>query len=178
MASGRDDGGGSRAQDRSRPHLPQGGVGSVSGCGLNLRPTSGRLVRPPPLHTAETGRDPWIRRAVTGELPGPHANSVRYWSSPPLIRGLARALKANGGLPASRGALVVRAPRKGPAGTTPGLRQHWSPRLSRPDVCEGTLSVSVSVSSTSEMLYRSQWSRSGLSECIHVAVVGHHLMPV
>ena len=22
------------------------------------------------------------------------------------------------------------------------------------------------------------WSRSGLSECIHVAVVGHHLMPV
>ena len=26
-----------------------------------------------------------------------------------------------------------------------GLRQHWSSRLSRPDVCEGTLSVSVSV---------------------------------
>ena len=36
----------------------------------------------------------------------------------------------------------------------------------------------LAASSTSEMLYRSQWSRSGLSECIHVAVVGHHLMPV
>ena len=43
---------------------------------------------------------------------------ARYWSSPPLIRGSARALKTNGGPPASRGALVVRAPRKGPAGTT------------------------------------------------------------
>ena len=40
---------------------------------------------------------------------------ARYWSSPPLIRGSARALKTNGGPPASRGALVVRAPRKGPA---------------------------------------------------------------
>ena len=36
----------------------------------------------------------------------------------------------------------------------------------------------LAASSTSEMLYRSQWSRSGLSECIHVAVDGHHLMPV
>ena len=36
----------------------------------------------------------------------------------------------------------------------------------------------LAASSTSEMLCRSQWSRSGLSECIHVAVVGHHLMPV
>ena len=36
----------------------------------------------------------------------------------------------------------------------------------------------LAASSTSEMLYRSQWSRSGLSECIHVTVVGHHLMPV
>ena len=36
----------------------------------------------------------------------------------------------------------------------------------------------LAASSTSEMLYRSQWSRSGLSECIHVTVVGHHLKPV
>ena len=36
----------------------------------------------------------------------------------------------------------------------------------------------LAASSTSEMLYRSQWSRSGLSECIHVTVDGHHLMPV
>ena len=36
----------------------------------------------------------------------------------------------------------------------------------------------LAASSTSEMHCRSQWSRSGLSECIHVAVVGHHLMPV
>ena len=36
----------------------------------------------------------------------------------------------------------------------------------------------LAASSTSEMLCRSQWSRSGLSECIHVAVDGHHLMPV
>ena len=36
----------------------------------------------------------------------------------------------------------------------------------------------IHASSTSEMLCRSQWSRSVLSECIHVAVVGHHLMPV
>ena len=35
----------------------------------------------------------------------------------------------------------------------------------------------LAASSTSEMLYRSQWSRSGLSKCIHVAVVGHHLKP-
>ena len=33
-------------------------------------------------------------------------------------------------------------------------------------------------SSTSEMHCRSQWSRSGLSECNHVAVDGHHLMSV
>ena len=71
-------------------------------------------------YTAEAGRDPWIRRAVTGELPGPHA-LARYWSSPPLIRGSARALKTNGEPPASRGALIVRAPRKGPAGITPVL---------------------------------------------------------
>ena len=59
MASGRDDGGGSR-QDRSRPHLPRGGFGSrgVGPLWLNLRPASGRFVRPPPLHTAEAGRDP------------------------------------------------------------------------------------------------------------------------
>ena len=36
----------------------------------------------------------------------------------------------------------------------------------------------LAASSTSEMLCRSQWSRSGLSECNHVAVDGHHLMPV
>ena len=36
----------------------------------------------------------------------------------------------------------------------------------------------LAASSTSEMHCRSQWSRSGLSECIHVAVDGHHLMPV
>ena len=36
----------------------------------------------------------------------------------------------------------------------------------------------LAASSTSEMHCRSQWSRSGLSECIHLAVVGHHLMPV
>ena len=88
--------------------------------GLGLWAQSAADVRPPRApasapDTAAAGKDPWIRRAVTGELPGPHANSVRYWSSPPLIRGLVRALKANGGPPASRGALVVRAPRKGPA---------------------------------------------------------------
>ena len=37
--------------------------------------------------------------------------------------------------------------------------------------------IHMAASSTSEMLYRSQWSRSGLSKCIHVAVDGHHLMP-
>ena len=36
----------------------------------------------------------------------------------------------------------------------------------------------LAASSTSEMHCRSQWSRSGLSECNHVAVDGHHLMPV
>ena len=36
----------------------------------------------------------------------------------------------------------------------------------------------LAASSTSEMHSRSQWSRSGLSECNHVAVDGHHLMPV
>ena len=36
----------------------------------------------------------------------------------------------------------------------------------------------LAASSTSEMLCRSQWSRSGLSECNHVAADGHHLMPV
>ena len=68
---------------------------------------------------------------------------ARYWSSPPLIRGLVRALKTNGGPPASRGALVVRALREK---VRLGFRQCWSSRLSRPGVCEGTLSVSVSVS--------------------------------
>ena len=33
----------------------------------------------------------------------------------------------------------------------------------------------LAASSTSEMHCRSQWSRSGLSECNHVAVDGHHL---
>ena len=46
---------------------------------------------------------------------------ARYCSSPPLIRGSARVLKTNGGPPASRGALVVRALRKGPAGIPPVL---------------------------------------------------------
>ena len=36
----------------------------------------------------------------------------------------------------------------------------------------------LAASSTSEMHCRSQWSRSGLSECIHVACRGHHLMSV
>ena len=61
-----------------------------------------------------------IRRAVTESCWGP-MRLVRYWSSPPLIRGSARALKTNGGPPASRGALVVRAPGKGPAGIPPAL---------------------------------------------------------
>ena len=46
---------------------------------------------------------------------------LRALLPPPLIRGSARALKTNGGPPASRGALVVRAPRKGPAGIPPVL---------------------------------------------------------
>ena len=36
----------------------------------------------------------------------------------------------------------------------------------------------LAASSTSEMLCRPQWSRSGLSECNHVTVAGHHLIPV
>ena len=137
MASGRDDGGGSR-QDRSRPHLPRGGVGSrVVGsiCGRRQAASCARL----PLHTAETGRDPWIRRAVTGGLPGPHANSVRYWSSPPLIRGLARALKRRTEGRQHRAGLSSYALQEK---VRLGLRQCWSSRLSRPDVCEGSTAAS------------------------------------
>ena len=81
--------------------------------GLGLWAQSAADVRPPRApasapHTAAAGKDPCDPASGNRrELPGPHANSVRYWSSPPLIRGLVRALKANEGPPASRGALVV-----------------------------------------------------------------------
>ena len=49
--------------------------------GLGSRAQSAAGVRPPRApasapHTAAAGKDPWIRRAVTGELPGPHAPSA------------------------------------------------------------------------------------------------------
>ena len=113
--------GAARDKDRPRPHLPRGGVGSRvarSTCGRRqaascARPCSDIRRR----RERILGR---IRRAVTESCWGP-MRPVRYWSSPPLIRGSARALKTTGGLPASRGALVVRAPRKGPAGIPPVL---------------------------------------------------------
>ena len=53
--------------------------------------------------TAAAGKDPWIRRAVTGELLGPHAPSALLELSYPRSRAR-RVLKANGKPPASRGA--------------------------------------------------------------------------
>ena len=49
--------------------------------GLGLWAQSAADVRPPRApasapDTAAAGKDPWIRRAVTGELPGPHAPSA------------------------------------------------------------------------------------------------------
>ena len=106
--------GAARGKDRSRPHLPTGRCW-VSGRALNPRPASGRLVRPPLLQIRRRRE----RILGSGERRQESCRSpmrlVRYWSSPPLIRGSARALKTTGGLPASRGALVVRAPRKDPA---------------------------------------------------------------
>ena len=101
MTSGRDDGGGSR-QDRSRPHLPRGGVGSrVVGsiCGRRQAVSCARFC----FITVEAGRDACIRWAVTGELLGPHAPSALLELSYPRSRAR-RVLKANGKPPASRGA--------------------------------------------------------------------------
>ena len=53
-----------------------------------------------------------------------------------------------------------------------------SRRRARAAVTSRVTGPVLAASSTSEMHCRSQWSRSGLSECNHVAVVGHHLMPV
>ena len=63
----------------------------VSGRTLNLRPTSGRLVRPPLLQIRRR------RERILGsggrrqESCWSPMRLVRYWSSPPLIQGLARA---------------------------------------------------------------------------------------
>ena len=110
------------------------GLGLVSGCGLNLRPTSGRLARPPLLHTAAAGKDPWIWRAVTGELPGPHAPSALLELSS-LDPGL--GARAQGEW---RAASIARGSRRTRTGKRSGCitRQCWSSRLSRPGVCEGT----------------------------------------
>ena len=141
MASGRDDGGGSR-QDRSRPHLPRREV-----LGLVLWAQSAADFRPPRApasapDTAAAGKDPWIRRAVTGELPGPHAPSALLELSS-LDPGLgARAQGERRAASIARGSRRTRSKKRSGCIT----RQCWSSRLSRPDVCEGTLSVSVPVS--------------------------------
>ncbi len=80
MASGRDDGG--AARDKTDQDLTShGGVlglGSWAQSAADVRPPRAPASAP---DTAAAGKDPRIRRAVTGELPGSHANSVRYWSS-------------------------------------------------------------------------------------------------
>ena len=82
-----------------------------------------------------------IRRAVTGELPEPHAPSALLELSS-LDPGLgARAQGEWRAASIARGSRRTRSKKRSGCIT----RQYWSSRLSRPDVCEGTLSVSVSV---------------------------------
>jgi len=74
MASGRDDGGGSR-QDRSRPHLPRGGVGSrVVGsiCGRRQAASCARLCST----YGGGGKGSLDSASGNGELLGPHAPSA------------------------------------------------------------------------------------------------------
>ena len=60
---------------------------------------------------------------------------ARYWSSPPLIRGSARALKRRTEGRQNRAGLSSYALREK---VRLGFRQCWPSRLSRLDVCEGT----------------------------------------
>ena len=114
--------------------------------GLGLWAQSAADVRPPRApasapDTAEAGKDPWIRRAVTGELPEPHAPSALLELSS-LDPGLGARAQDDG-----RAASIARGPCRTCTEERSGCitRQCWSSRLSRPGVCEGTLSVSVSV---------------------------------
>ena len=115
--------------------------------GLGLWAQSAADVRPPRApasapDTAAAGKDPWIRRAVTGELPEPHAPSALLELSS-LDPGLgARAQDERRAASIARGSRHTRSEKRSGCIT----RQCWSSRLSRLGVCEGTLSVSVSVS--------------------------------
>ena len=117
--------------------------------GLGLWAQSAADVRPPRApasapDTAAAGKDPWIRRAVTGELPEPHAPSALLELSS-LDPGLgARAQGEWRAASIARGSRVSSYAHREKVRL--GFRQCWSSRLSRPGVCEGTLSVSVSVS--------------------------------
>ena len=117
--------------------------------GLGLWAQSAADVRPPRApasapDTAAAGKDPWIRRAVTGELPEPHAPSalLELSSLDPGLGACLRRMRSR----QHRAGLSHRTRAEKRSGCI--TRQRWSSRLSRLGVCEGTLSVSVSVHQT------------------------------
>ena len=132
MASGRDDGGGSR-QDRSRPHLPRGGVGSrVVGsiCGRRQAASCARLCST----YGGGGKGSLDPASGNGELLGPHAPSALLELST-LDPGLGARAQGDG-----RAASIARGPCRTRTEERSGCitRQYWSSRLSRLGVCEGT----------------------------------------
>ena len=94
--------------------------------GLGLWAQSAADVRPPRApasapDTAAAGKDPWIRRAVTGELPEPHAPSALLELSS-LDPGLgARAQDERRAASIARGSRRTRSEKRSGWGTTPVL---------------------------------------------------------